>query len=79
MPEVSAAASGPPLVSVARGKPDPAELAAVVVVLTARARRAAAGGGSSQRRPRQNWSAPATMMRPQLRAGPGAWRASALP
>jgi len=79
MPEVSTGASDPPLLSVTRGRPDPAELAAVVVVLTAYARRAAVGGGSGQRRPRPNWSAPATMMRPQLSPGPGAWRSSALP
>ncbi|HEY2641603.1 MAG TPA: acyl-CoA carboxylase subunit epsilon [Streptosporangiaceae bacterium] len=77
MPEDSAAAGAAPLLSVVRGEPDQAELAAVVVVLTERAGRAQSGG-STQRRPRL-WSSPAASMRPRLAPGPGAWRASALP
>ncbi len=87
MPEDSAAASTRPLpaatlapvplLSVVRGEPAAAELAAVVVVLTARGRQTGLGG-AGQRRP-SLWSSPAAIMRPQLTAGPGAWRASALP
>ncbi|MGO8959842.1 MAG: acyl-CoA carboxylase subunit epsilon [Streptosporangiaceae bacterium] len=78
MPEDSAAASNRALLSVVRGEPDAAELAAIVVVLTARPSRPGARA-FSPRRPRSNWSAPAAMMRPQLAPGPGAWRASARP
>jgi hypothetical protein len=77
MPEDPSGAGATPLLSVVRGEPDPAELAAVVVVLTGLARQAESGG-STQRRPRL-WSSPAASMRPQLAPGPGAWRASALP
>ena len=78
MPADPAAAYPRPLLSVVRGKPDAAELAAVIVVLTGRASRP----GPSRpgpRRPRRRWSAPAAAMRPQLTPGSGAWRASALP
>jgi len=67
-----------PLLSVVRGRPTAVELAAVVVVLAARAGRAGQGA-ASQWPPRREWSARERMMRPPLTAGPGAWRASALP
>jgi hypothetical protein len=63
-----------PLLSVVRGDPTPAELAAVVVVLAARA-----GDPPAVSRPRSQWAARERLMRPPLAAGPGAWRASALP
>jgi Acyl-CoA carboxylase epsilon subunit len=78
MPQDLAAACTWPLLSVVRGEPNAAELAAVVVVLTSRASRIGASGPGPGR-PRRGWSAPAAMMRPQLAPGPGAWRASALP
>jgi hypothetical protein len=66
-----------PALSVVRGEPTAAELAAVIVVLTAKAGQAAtaaaAGPAPSQ------WSARSRQMRQQLSPGPGAWRASALP
>jgi hypothetical protein len=65
------------LFSVIRGEPTAEELAALTVVLRAvPARRAAAPPGRS---PRSQWSARARLMRPALRPGPGAWRASSLP
>ena len=66
-----------PLLSVVRGEPTPAELAAVLVVIAGRTRQSgdAADAGQS----RSQWSAAIRMMRPQLRHGPGAWRASGLP
>jgi hypothetical protein len=66
-----------PALSVVRGEPTAAELAAVIVVLTARARQARPASPPAAM-PSQ-WSARARQMRPQLAAGPGAWRASALP
>ncbi len=66
-----------PLLSVVRGVPTPAELAAVVVVLAARAAAQTAGPATPQ--PRSQWAARERLMRPPLSAGPGAWRASALP
>ena len=78
MPQDPAAAYAWPLLSVVRGEPDSAELAAAIVVLAGRASRI----GTSRpgpRRPHRGWSAPAAKMRPQLVPGPGAWRASALP
>ena len=73
-----AAAYPRPLLSVVRGEPDAAELAAVIVVLTGRASRPGPSRPGPQW-PRRGWSAPAAMMRPQPTPGPGAWRASALP
>jgi Acyl-CoA carboxylase epsilon subunit len=69
--------SARPLLTVIRGEPTAEELAAVVVVLTARAGRAAPA--VMARRAPSMWAARAGQMRPQLTAGPGAWRASALP
>jgi hypothetical protein len=64
-----------PLLSVVRGEPTPAELAAVVVVLAGRAR----GTQIAPAPPRSEWAAKSRRLRPQLHQGPGAWRASALP
>jgi Acyl-CoA carboxylase epsilon subunit len=66
------------LLSVVRGEPSAEELAAITAVLTAttvaRRRRPAA-----VQAPRSQWSARGRLMRPELRPGPGAWRASGLP
>ena len=64
-----------PLLTVVRGEPTAAELAALIVVLGRRAEQAAA----SPRGPVSQWAARERFMRPGLQAGPGAWRASALP
>jgi hypothetical protein len=64
-----------PVLAVVRGEPSAEELAAVIVALAGRA-----GQVRAERRPqRSQWSARARLMRPPLRPGPGAWRASALP
>ena len=70
-------------VSVLRGSPTAAEIAAVVTVLAARSvlnRRselatASAPGAAS----RSEWSNRSPLLRSALVAGPGAWRASSLP
>ncbi len=66
-----------PALSVVRGEPTASELAAVIVVLTARARQA--GPVPAPAAMPSQWSARARQLRPQLTAGQGAWRASALP
>ncbi len=77
-PPERSAAQPRPLLRVVRGAPTAAELAAVTVVIGALAR-------SGSRRPlpqrsgRARWAARDQLMRPPLSAGPGAWRASALP
>ena len=61
-----------PLLRVVRGTPTDEELAALTVVVAA----------LSQRRPGRRptpvgaWASSADALRPQLRPGPGAWRAS---
>jgi Acyl-CoA carboxylase epsilon subunit len=66
-----------PVLSIVRGDPTPAELAAVLVVLADRAR--STGNVAGNRPARSQWSAPSRMLRPQLTRGAGAWRASGLP
>ena len=68
-----------PLLSVVRGEPTPAELAALTVVIAGRPRRMDGGADAGTGQTRSQWSAPVRMMRPQLRSGPGAWRGSGLP
>jgi len=72
------AAENQPLLSVVRGEPTAAELAALSVVVDALVR-----CGSQSSKPEQTdgsrWAAKEQLMRPQLRPGPGAWRSSALP
>ncbi len=63
-----------PVLRVVRGEPSAAELAAVVVVLGARASPAA----TRPERP-SRWAARDRLVRLPPPAGPGAWRASALP
>jgi acyl-CoA carboxylase epsilon subunit len=71
--------SGPePLLFVVKGDASAEEVAALAAVLQAMAA-AAATGGEAERPPRPEWSSPARRLRAPLGAGPGAWRASALP
>ena len=63
-----------PLLRVVAGSPDAEELAIVVAVLTTR------GSASVEPRPEFSlWARKSRMVRPSLRAGFGAWRASAMP
>jgi hypothetical protein len=64
-----------PVLRIVRGEPTAAELVAVVVVLGARSSQPAAGKPT----PRSPWAARDRLVRRSLTAGPGAWRASALP
>jgi acyl-CoA carboxylase epsilon subunit len=64
-----------PLLAVTRGAPTPDELAALVVVLASRP----AVPVSSSRARRSEWAATSRTLRAPVHAGPGAWRASALP
>lgn len=78
----SPGASDAPFVSVVRGQPTDAEMAALVSVLAARAaaaRAALADQHASARAARSAWSDRSRQLRQPLIAGPGAWRASALP
>jgi hypothetical protein len=61
-----------PLLRVVRGDPSAEELAALTVVVAALAQR------RTGRRPTPAgaWASSADALRPQLRPGPGAWRAS---
>jgi hypothetical protein len=73
----NATAETQPLLSLVGGEPTAAELAALTVVVDALVR-----GGSQPTacdRPGSRWAAKEHSMRPHLRPGPGAWRASALP
>jgi Acyl-CoA carboxylase epsilon subunit len=75
-----AAPPGPgavPVMSIAAGNPSPQEIAALVAVLAARARPACEPAVPSASR--SEWSARSALLRISVRAGPGAWRASALP
>jgi Acyl-CoA carboxylase epsilon subunit len=67
-----------PLLTVVRGEPTAAELAALTVVIGAMARRSSQRPGAEQASTSQ-WAARDRMVRPLVAAGPGAWRASALP
>jgi hypothetical protein len=64
-----------PYLTVVRGEPTDAELAAVVAVLAARA----ATGAASRRvaQARSDWASRQRLMRQPVHAGTGAWRASA--
>ncbi len=76
-PAAPARAGGEPFLSIVRGTPTAQEIAAVVIVLASAARPAPepAVGASG----RSEWSARSRLVRVAVRAGPGAWRASALP
>jgi hypothetical protein len=64
-----------PLLRVVSGNPEPDELAALVAVLAART------SGRSDPAParRSLWASRSRQVRPALRPGTGAWRASTLP
>ena len=72
-----------PFLSVVRGNPTDAELAAVVAVLAARAGAAAAATAAYEPTParalRSRWSDKSRLMRTSISPGPDAWRRSALP
>jgi hypothetical protein len=76
-PATSAEAGGRPFLSIVSGTATAQEIAAVVIVLARAARPAEepAVGASG----RSEWSARSRLVRVAVRAGPGAWRASALP
>lgn len=63
-----------PTLQVVTGDPEPAELAALIAVV-------AAHRAHTDPDPvaRSLWAAKSRLVRPPLRPGPGAWRASALP
>jgi hypothetical protein len=65
-----------PFLQVVRGDATPEEIAAVVAVLSARSRAAAAPAPPPRR---SAWADPARRVRRPIKAGPGAWRASAFP
>ena len=67
----------PPLF-VVRGDASAEEVAALTAVLRAMAA-AGAAARDTQRRPRPAWSHPHRQVRGPHHAGPGGWRASALP
>lgn len=69
----------PPFLSVVRGHPTDAELAALVAVITARSSAAAARAPAPAPPPRSRWSDKSRLMRAGIRPGPDAWRRSALP
>jgi hypothetical protein len=66
-----------PLLRVLRGEPTDEELAALVVALLARGAPATAPGAEAG--PPSGWRDRTATLRAPLPAGPGAWRASALP
>jgi hypothetical protein len=68
-----------PALRIVAGHPTAAETAAVLVVLTAVASAAAAGTQPDSDGQRSGWSDRSRLLRPAVSAGPGAWRASALP
>ncbi|MGO1055908.1 acyl-CoA carboxylase subunit epsilon [Crossiella sp. CA198] len=65
-----------PLLRVVRGAPDDLELAALTAVV---AGLASAPRAEPEPEPRSAWGDRARLHRPELRPGPGAWRASGLP
>jgi hypothetical protein len=69
----------PTALSIVAGHPTPAETAAVTVVLTAIASAAAAAAQPDSAGHRSAWADRSRLLRPGVSAGPGAWRASALP
>ena len=61
------------------GRPTPEEAAAVTVVLTAVMSATPAAAQPGRDAHRSAWSDRSRRLRPAVSAGPGAWRASALP
>lgn len=66
-----------PMLRVVRGDATPEDVAALVAVLSAVTVTSAGDHGATT--PRTLWGSPARRVRPPLRPGPGAWRASSLP
>ena len=66
-----------PLVTVTRGEPTPAELAAVLAVLYAVAANRASRAPTGPARARSAWMEHSRVRRTLPPPGPGAWRASA--
>ncbi|MDX6745066.1 acyl-CoA carboxylase subunit epsilon [Actinocorallia sp. A-T 12471] len=64
-----------PFLQVIKGDATPEEVAALIAVISARA---AAPAAAPQRR-RSAWTDRSRLVRGPVHAGPGAWRASALP
>jgi len=69
--------AGAPRLTVVKGQPDAAEIAAVTAVLAALSRPSASA--SPARTHRSQWESPARRMREPLARGAGGWRASGLP
>jgi len=71
----------PPVLSVVRGQPTAAEIAALVAVLAvrARARTAPTDAAAPARASRSGWSDRSRLLREPVAARPGGWRASARP
>ncbi|MHB1596775.1 MAG: acyl-CoA carboxylase epsilon subunit [Streptosporangiaceae bacterium] len=69
-----------PVLTIVRGDPDDAEVAAIVAVLAARARSAeSAANGRASGASLPDWSDRSRLLREPLTPGQGAWRRSALP
>lgn len=64
-----------PVLRIVRGDASAEEIAALVTVLRRRHAGTTAGAGHDRRV--GGWADPASAIRPALRPGPGAWRASA--
>ncbi len=64
-------------ISVVRGNPSAADIAALVAVLAARRQPAASRAAGPAAR--SGWSSRSALLREPLAPGPGSWRASALP
>jgi hypothetical protein len=69
--------AGAPQLTVVKGQPDAAGIAAVTAVLTALSRPPVSDGPA--RAHRSEWKSPARRMRQPLLRGTGGWRASGLP
>jgi hypothetical protein len=63
-----------PLLKIVTPSTTPEEVAAIVAVFSA-----LGGGDAPAPKRRPEWNAPHRMARPPVAAGPGGWRASALP
>jgi hypothetical protein len=72
-PAAESAAPKEPLLRIVSGRPTPDEVAVVVAVLTTR------GGATAEQPEFSLWARHSRMVRPALRPGFGAWRASAMP
>jgi hypothetical protein len=68
-----------PMLRIVRGDPTEAEIAALITVIAARARQRASARRRHQELPRSAWTDRSRLVRQPVRAGLGAWRASAWP